>query len=53
MGEWMACGDLPSPYTGCPVPDVYIYVSNVINVWNTVSIFIHVSMMFLSTEISF
>ena len=54
MGEWMAYGGLPTPDTSCPVPDVYFYhVSDMIDVWNTVSIFIHISRMFLSTEISF
>ena len=42
MGEGMAYGGLPFPDTGCPVPDVYIYyASDMINVLNTVSTFIH------------
>ena len=38
----MAYGDMPFPETGCPLPDVYIYyVSGMINVWETISTFIH------------
>ena len=36
------------PETSCPVPNVYIYyVSNMINIWDTISTFIHLSRMFL------
>ena len=38
----MAYGVLSFPDTGCPVLDVYIYyVFDMINVWDTVSTFIH------------
>ena len=54
MGERMAYGGLPSPDSGCPVSDVYIYyVCDMINIWNIVCIFIHISRMFLPTKISF
>ena len=36
---------LPSPDTGCPVPDV--------NVWATVSTIVHLSKMFLPTDFLF
>ena len=52
MGEGTAFGGLPFPDTGCPVLDVYIYyVSDMINVWDTVSTFIHPPWMFLPADI--
>ena len=54
MGEEKAYGGLPFPDIGCPVPDVYIYyVSDMINVRDTVSTFIHLPGMFLPTDIFF
>ena len=48
MGEGMVYGGLPFPDTGCPVPDVYIYyVPGIINVWDTVSTYIHLRWTFL------
>ena len=42
MGEGVTSGGLSFPDTGCPVPDVYINnVSDMNNVWDTVSTFIH------------
>ena len=32
MREGMAQGGLPFPDTGCPAPDVYVHVSDMINV---------------------
>ena len=53
-GKTMAYGGLSFPNTGCPVPDVYIYyVSDMINVHDTVSKFIHHPKMFLSMDILF
>ena len=50
----MAYGGLPFPDTGCPVSDVYFYyVSDTINVWDTVSLFIHLPRMFLFMDILF
>ena len=53
-GERMAYVGLPFTDTYFPLPDVYIlYVSNMINVWNTISTFIHLPWLFLSTDILF
>ena len=50
----MAYGGLPFSDTGCPVPDVYIYhVSDMINVWDTLSTVIHLHWMILPTDILF
>ena len=52
MGKGMAYGGLPFPDTGCPVPDIYIYcMPDMINVWDTVTSFIHLSWMFPPTYI--
>ena len=54
MEEGMAYGGLVFPYAGCTVPDVHIYyVSDMINVWDTVSTFTHLSWIFLSTDVLF
>ena len=54
MGEGMAYGGLPFLHTGGPVPDIYIYhVSDMINVWDTVSTFIHLPRIFLLMNILF
>ena len=55
MGEGMACGGLPFPGTGCPIPDVDYLCLLCIDfyVWDAVSIFNHLPRMFLSTEFSF
>ena len=54
MGNILAYGSLPFRNTGFPVQDVFIfYVSDMINIWGTVSSFIHLSVMFLSTDIFF
>ena len=54
IAEGMAYGGLPFPDTSCPVPDVYIYyVSDMINVLDNVSTFIHLLWMFLPTDILF
>ena len=50
----MAYGGLPFLHTGGPVPDIYIYhVSDMINVWDTVSTFNHPPWMFLLMNILF
>ena len=47
----MAYGGLPFPGTGCPVRDVVIiYLIWMSNVWATVSIFVHVPRVFMSTD---
>ena len=47
----MAYGGLLFSDSGCPVPDVYIdHVSDMINVWDTVSTVIHLLWMFLPTD---
>ena len=51
----MACGGLPFPGTGCPIPDVdYLCLLCIdFNVWDAVSIFNHLPRMFLSTDFAF
>ena len=50
----MAYGGLPFQVTGCPIPDVGInYLSEMINVWDSVSTFIHLPRTFLSMDIIF
>ena len=45
-------GGLPFPDTGYPVPDVYIhYVSGMINVWDTLSSFTPLPIVFLYKDI--
>ena len=55
MGEGMACGGLPFPDTGCPIPDVdylcLLYID--FYVWDAVSTFNHLPRMFLSTDFAF
>ena len=55
MGEGMACGGLPFPGTGCPIPDVdYLCLLCIdFNVWDAVSIFNHLPRIFLSTDFAF
>ena len=54
MGEGRAYGSLSFQDTGCRVSEVYIYyVSDMINVWDTVSPFNHLPDMFPSTKIIF
>ena len=55
MGEGMACGDLPFPGTGCPIPDVDNICLLCIDfyVWDAVSTFNHPPRMFLSTDFAF
>ena len=55
MGEGMACGGLPFPGTGCPIPDVDYLCLLCIDfyVWDAVSIFNHLPRMFLSTDFAF
>ena len=52
MGEWMACGGLPFPGTGCPILDVENICLLCIDfyVWDAVSIFDHLPRMILSTD---
>ena len=51
----MACGGLPFPGTGCPIPDVDNLCLLCIDfyLWDAVSIFNHLPRMFLSTEFAF
>ena len=51
----MACGGLPFPGTGCPIPDVNNLCLLCIDfyVWDAVSIFNHLPRMFLSTDCAF
>ena len=53
--EWMACGGLPFPGTGCPIPDVDYLCLLCIDfyVWDAVSTFNHLPRMFLSTDFAF
>ena len=55
MGEGMARGGLPFSGTGCPIPDVDNLCLLCIDfyVWDAVSIFNHLPMMFLSTDFAF
>ena len=55
MGEGMACGGLPFPGTGCPIPDVDYLCLLCIDfyVWDAVSNFNHLPRMFLSTDFAF
>ena len=54
MGEGMACGGLPFPGTGCPIPDVdNLCLCIDFYVWDAVSIFNHLPRMFLSTDFAF
>ena len=55
MGEGMACGGLPFPCTGCPIPDVDYLCLLCIDFYacDAVSIFNHLPMMFLSTDFAF
>ena len=55
MGEGMAWGGLPFSGTGCPIPDVDNLCLLCIDfyVWDAVSIFNHLPMMFLSTDFAF
>ena len=53
MGEGAAYGGLPVPYIGCPVPDVYIIMRLMINVWETVYTFINLPWMLPPTDILF
>ena len=55
MGEGMACGGLPFPDTGCPIPDVDYLCLLCIDfyVLDAVSIFNHLPRMFLSTDFAF
>ena len=55
MGEGMAYGGVPSPGTGCPIPDVDNLCLLCIDfyVWDAVSIFDHLPWMFLSTDFAF
>ena len=55
MGEGMACGGLPFPGTGCPIPDVDYLCLLCIDfyVWDAVSTFNHLPRMFLSTDFAF
>ena len=49
MGEGMACGGLPFPGTGCPIPDVDYLCLLCIDfyVWDAVSTFNHLPRMFV------
>ena len=51
----MACGGLPFPGTGCPIPYVdYLCLLCIdFNVWDAVSTFNHLPRMFLSTDFAF
>ena len=55
MGGGMACGGLPFPGTGCPIPDVdYLCLLGIdFYVWDAVSTFNHLPRMFLSTDFAF
>ena len=55
MGEGMACGGLPFPGTGCPIPDVdYLCLSCIdFYVWDAVSTFNHLPRMFFSPDFAF
>ena len=55
MGEGMACGGLPFPGTGCPIPDVdnLCFLCIDFYVWDAVYIFNHPPRMFLSTDFAF
>ena len=55
MGEGIACGGLPFPGTGCPIPDVDNLCLSCIDfyVWDAVYIFNHLPRMFLSTDFAF
>ena len=55
MGEGVACGGLPFPGTGCPIPDVDNLCLSCIDfyVWDAVYIFNHLPRMFLSTDFAF
>ena len=55
MGEGMACGGLPFPGTGCPIPDVDFLCLLCIDfyVWDAVSTFNHLPRMFLPTDFAF
>ena len=55
MGEGMACGGLPFPGTGCPIPDVDNLCLLCIDfyVWDAVSIFNHLPRLFLSKDFAF
>ena len=50
MGEGMACGGLPFPGTGCPIPDVDYLCWLCIDfyVWDAVSTFNHLRRMFFA-----
>ena len=51
MEKGIAYNGLPFPGTGCPVLGVVnIYLYEMSNVWATVSIFVHLPMMLLSTD---
>ena len=54
-GGGMACGGLPFPGTGCPIPDVDYLCLLCIDfyVWDSVSIFNHLPRMFLFTDFAF
>ena len=50
----MAYGGLPFLDTGCPVLDVYIYyLADMVDVWDTVSTFIHIPRMLVYLDIIF
>ena len=52
----MAYGVVLFPGTACPVPDVanIIFIQyEMFNVWDTVSIIVHIARMFLSTDFRF
>ena len=55
MGEGMACGGLPFPGTGCPIPDVDNLCLLCIEfyVWDAVPIFNHLPRMFFCTDFAF
>ena len=52
---YQACGGLPFPGTGCPIPDVDYLCLLCIDfyVWDAVSTFNHLPRMFLSTDFAF
>ena len=55
MGEEMACGGLPFPGPGCPIPDVDNLCLLCIDFygWYAVSIFNHLPRMLLSMDFAF
>ena len=55
MGEGIACGGLPFPGTGCPIPDVDCLCLLCIDFYvrDAVSIFNHLPMMFSSADFAF